>query len=246
MNGSRADELKTLLLRVGLPRRCLTMFVLIALGTGLGLAENAPLLLNFQGRLTNSVGTPVTVATSVRFSLIQGGTATEPVTLGTVVYQEDSTVTPDTNGVFVHVIGLGTAVGGQVLEEADFITAGQLLFVEMSIAADPLLPRTQVLSVGYAIEASRLDGKSAAEIIGQAGGNAFVNEIVRHGARMEYLSASQITVRSGVLGFSDAKVRKTTADLTWDFANGTGPLGLDAGSEAADTWYYMYAIPGLR
>ena len=67
------------------------------------LAESAPTLLNFQGRLTNSIGAPVTSSQSVRFSIIQGGTASESPSTGTVVYQEDATVSPDANGVFVHV-----------------------------------------------------------------------------------------------------------------------------------------------
>ena len=102
--------------------------------------------------------------------------------------------------------------------------------VFQTIGGVPLLPRTQVLSVGYAIEASRIGGLSAEELLGPAA------EAIRSGAGLEWLSDSQIRVRPGVLGFSDGKARKNTAPLTWDFSNGVGPLGLDTGSEAPAIW----------
>ncbi len=66
----------------------------------------------------------------MRFTLIQGGTATEATSTGTIVYHEDATATPDNNGVFGHVVGRGTPVAGHTLIETDFITTGQPLFVE--------------------------------------------------------------------------------------------------------------------
>ena len=223
---------------------CLAVTTVVSLlAFGLVFAESAPLLHNFQGRLTNSVGTPVTSSQLVTFRLIEGGTASETPTTGTVVYEEQQTITPNDTGVFVHVIGSGTPLNSTVLEEADFVTSGLPLFVELELGGETLLPRTQVLSVGYAIEASRLNGMSSQEIIGQAGGNAFANAVVRSGAELSRLTVSQIRVRPGTLGFSDGKVRRTGTELTWDFATGVGPLGLDSGVEAADTWYFMYAMP---
>lgn len=216
--------------------------VLIAVTSARAL-ESAPTRFNFQGRLTTTAGAPVTAPQTARFSLIQGGTATAAISTGTIVYQEDATITPDSNGVFAHVVGSGTPVGTHTLIEADFITNGQPLFVEASIGGSPILPRTQALSTGYAIEASRLDGKSAAEIIGESGGNAFANMVVRNGAGLEWLSSSSVRVKPGTLGFNDGRVRMNAAAVTWNFANGVGPLGLDAGAEAASTWYYLYAVP---
>jgi hypothetical protein len=207
------------------------------------LAQSAPTLLNFQGRLTNLAGAPVTTATSVTFKLLRGGTATEAVSTGTIVYQESASVTPDANGVFTFVIGTGTPAPAQTLTESDFDTSGIALYVEMSVAGDPLLPRTRVLSVPYAIESSRLGGMTAQAIIGQAGGSPWANAVVRNGAGLEWLSNSQIKVNPGTLGFPDGVVRRTTTTLTWDFANPVGPLGLDQGTEDVNTWYYLYAIP---
>jgi hypothetical protein len=223
--------------------RILVGLTLVGCVVGTAWAVSAPVLLNFQGRLTSPAGAPVTTSQTVRVSLFQGGTATELPSTGTLVYQEDTTVSPDSNGVFTHVIGSGTPVGGQSLTEGDFNTTGLPAYVELKIGAETLLPRTRLLSAAFAIEASRLDGKSASEIIGQAGGSAFANEVVRKGAVVEWISGTQIRVRPGTLGFSDAKVRKTTANLVWDAANPNGPLGLDTGSRVANTFYYLYAIP---
>ena len=206
-------------------------------------ADNAPTLLNFQGRLTNAGGAPVTAPTAVRFTMYQGGSATENPSTGTMVYQEDATVTPDGNGVFSTVIGRGTPVGGQTLTPSDFNTNGLPLYIEMSIGGSVLLPRTQVISAGFAVESSRLGGLSAQDIIGQSGGNAFANAVVRNGAGIAWVSASQISIKPGTLGFPDGRVRRTTTTLTWNSANPTGPLGLDTGTNAANTWYYLYAIP---
>ncbi|MDH5406893.1 MAG: hypothetical protein OEX80_10185, partial [Candidatus Aminicenantes bacterium] len=52
-----------------------------------------PQLLNYQGRLTDDVGTPIITPTTLRFSLYQGGDAASPLS-GTLVYQEDASVTP--------------------------------------------------------------------------------------------------------------------------------------------------------
>lgn len=214
----------------------------VVLGS-LSLAQSAPVLFNFQGRLTDSMGAPVTTATTVAFKVILGGTATEPLSTGAPVYEESTSITPDANGVFTHVIGNGTPAMGETLIEDDLQTGGTPLYVEVSVAGEVILPRTQLMSVPYAIESSRLDGLTAQSIIGQSGGSAFANAVVRHGARLEWLSASQVQVLPGTLGFSDGIVRRNTTALTWDFAAGTGPLGLDTGAEAADTWYYIYAIP---
>jgi len=65
----------------------------------LTILASVPNLINYQGRLTDDVGKPITTATTVRFSLYQGGDATTPGS-GTLVYEEDATVTPDSNGVY--------------------------------------------------------------------------------------------------------------------------------------------------
>ncbi|MHC4647974.1 MAG: hypothetical protein ACYTBJ_21145, partial [Planctomycetota bacterium] len=67
---------------------------------------------------------------------------------------------------------------------------------------------------------------------------------------MSYTSASSITVAASAgqgtevrFSLQDNVQRSFTGSLVWDFTNGVAELGLDAGTEAADTFYYMYMVP---
>jgi hypothetical protein len=67
---------------------------------------------------------------------------------------------------------------------------------------------------------------------------------------MTYASAATITVAAAsgepstvYLTLQDGKRRSFTGTLTFNFANGAADLGLDEGSEASSTWYYMYLVP---
>ncbi|TKJ33921.1 hypothetical protein CEE39_03295 [bacterium (candidate division B38) B3_B38] len=150
-------------------RRVLTsgIFVVFCFLTVVILAQ-VPQLLNYQGRLTDDKGIPITTATTLRFSLYQGGDAATPGS-GTLCYQEDASVTPDDNGVFSHLIGSGTVIYG-ALDATVFQTADP---VYLEIAIDPaganetLLPRKQIVTVGYsykselADDADTVDGQEA-------------------------------------------------------------------------------------
>lgn len=45
------------------------------------------------------------------------------------------------------------------------------------------------------------------------------------------------------LTFQDGKQRYSSGTLAWAFSNGVADLGLDTGTEASSTWYFMYAVP---
>jgi len=117
-----------------------------------------PLLLNYQGRLTNDAGSPIISATSVKFKLYQGGDATTPGS-GRLVYEEDATVTPNNTGVFNHMIGSGTVIYG-LLDVTAFNTA-QPVYLEIAIdpvrANDTLFPRKRIVSVGYSFKSELTD-----------------------------------------------------------------------------------------
>jgi len=149
------------------------------------LAQTVPNLLNYQGRLTDAAGNPITTATTVKFSLYQGGDATTPGS-GTLVYEEDATVTPDDNGVFDHTIGSGSVVYGTL--DATVFQSKYPVYLEITIdpagVSDTLLPRKQVVTVGYsfiselAYDADRVDGKhaSAFALVGHHHDADYVNE----------------------------------------------------------------------
>jgi hypothetical protein len=68
--------------------------------------------------------------------------------------------------------------------------------------------------------------------------------------QLTYSSASAINVAAVpgqnatvLLTLQDGKQRAFTGTLAWSFSNGVADLGLDEGSEASSTWYYLYAVP---
>jgi len=144
---------------------------------GAAFAESAPTLFNFQGRLTNAAGAPVTAATAIRITLLQGGTPDrEPLDRNSRVSGRHDRHS-DSNGVFAHVIGSGNPVSGQTLTRIGLQHQQSSPYSsKLCNRWERTVPRTRILSAGFAIEASRLDGKSSAEIIGQTGGNVWVNE----------------------------------------------------------------------
>ncbi|TKJ30831.1 hypothetical protein CEE39_07825 [bacterium (candidate division B38) B3_B38] len=155
-----------------------------------------PQLLNYQGRLTDDVGIPITTATTVRFSLYQGGDAATPGS-GTLVYQEDTSVIPDDNGVFNHLIGSGTVISG-ALDSTVFQTADPV-YLEITIdpagANETLLPRKQIVTVGYSFKSELADD---ADTVDGQDASAFAPVVHNHDP--DYVNEGQAdSVTSGMI-----------------------------------------------
>ncbi|MDH5405881.1 MAG: hypothetical protein OEX80_05025 [Candidatus Aminicenantes bacterium] len=169
-------------------RRVLTsgIFIVFCFFTLVILAQ-VPQLLNYQGRLTDDKGIPITTATIVRFSLYQGGDAATPLS-GTLCYQEDASVTPDDNGVFNHLIGSGTVISG-TLDSTVFQTA-EPVYLEITIepagANETLLPRKQIVTVGYSFKAEVADDADTVD-----GQHASAFSAVTHNHDPDYVNEGQ-------------------------------------------------------
>lgn len=142
------------------------------------LAAGAPSLISYQGQLTDASGNPVTATSTVRFTLLWGGTDNENPSTGRPLYQEDVSITSDTKGVFHHLIGSGTPTSGCdesgtgipydepcVLSTSDFPDSATFVYLELRLdplgANNLLVPRQRVVSVGYAMNADRLNSQPA-------------------------------------------------------------------------------------
>jgi hypothetical protein len=142
----------------------------------------APTLISYQARLQGTSG-PITTPTSVRFRLWSGGDGTTIPSGGTLVYHETVTVTPSSEGVFSHMVGSGTprtgcAEGTCLLSPSDFPDAATPLWLEVMVDPDGtlgsgdddiLIPRTRIVTVGYAMHADTLDGRHSTEFIDTSG-----------------------------------------------------------------------------
>ena len=110
--------------------------------------------LSFQGRLTDSGGTPITTAVSVVFKLFN-----QLAPPGTQLYTSGTcSITPDQDGIFNTLIGDGVC-GAEI--NSSVFTDNRDVFLEITIGAETLTPRQQIATVGFALNSETLQGYPA-------------------------------------------------------------------------------------
>jgi len=122
----------------------LVVIVCVGLCTLVAIAQSVPLLMNYQGRLTDAYGDPATGTRQMTFRLYTQATD------GTAVWEETQTVSIGDNGVFNVLLGSVSA-----LDASDF-TGTTYLGVQVGSQGE-MSPRRQVVSVAYALVAARAD-----------------------------------------------------------------------------------------
>ena len=109
--------------------------------------------LSFQGRLTDTSGTPITTAVNVVFKLFNALTGpTQLYTSGTC------SITPDQDGIFNSLIG-DTVCGAEI--PSSVFTDNRDVYLEIGVGAETLTPRQQIATVGYALNSETLQGYPA-------------------------------------------------------------------------------------
>jgi hypothetical protein len=113
-------------------------------------------ILSFQGRLTDTAGTPITIATNFKFRLFNH------ITNGTGDAQAlwasgTCSVTPDQDGIFNSL--LGSSCGPEIPPE--IFSENQNVYLEVQVSTETLTPRQQIATVGYALNAETLQGYPA-------------------------------------------------------------------------------------
>lgn len=144
-----------------------------------GAAAQAPTSLIYQGRLTTSTGTPITVATNVTFSIYAA------LTGGSALWTSGSmSVTPDANGVFTAEL---LAISASVFD-------GTKRYIGITVAGDTEMnPRQVLTSAPYAYNAGAIaDGSVTSAKITDG---AIVNADISASAA---IAASKITGLPGV------------------------------------------------
>lgn len=125
----------------------------------IGTAQAAvPGLINFQGRLTDSNGSPVTSSTSLTFRLYQVESNGSPV------FTETQTVVPDSSGIYAVFIGSTTSLSG-----VDFNSD---LWLEVEAGGETLTPRYRLTAAPYAIRAETTNAAPWAGLTGVPAGFA--------------------------------------------------------------------------
>lgn len=110
-----------------------------------------PARFNYQAKLTDGAGAPLSGNHTMFFSLFQGGNTTSG---GTQVFKEQAVVSA-TNGVVNHTVGTGTNLAGGALNSAMLNFSGDI-FLQVAVDTEPnvVLPRARLEPVPFAIEAA--------------------------------------------------------------------------------------------
>ncbi len=110
-----------------------------------------PRVIPFQGRLTDSTGTPITSATNLRFALYNSQSASGSAML----WEEVQNITPNKDGVF------SASVGRMVSISQELFANNSSLYLGLSVErASELQPRKQLTTTDYAQSAETLQGLS--------------------------------------------------------------------------------------
>ncbi len=152
----------------GFPRQFLTLIVVLFASSCSISYSQVPLQFTYQGRLTDADGVPVTTAVTGVFQIIRGGDGMSPVLPPTVVvHAETNVVTPDVNGAFSQLLGAQPGIPISLMAIADGVESR---WISVSFGGVELLPRQQLVSVPYAIQA--IAGVPPGTILPYGGTNA--------------------------------------------------------------------------
>lgn len=113
-----------------------------------------PTLINFQGRLTDSLGNPQDSSYSITFKIYDAPSG------GNIVWQETQLSITVTRGIFNVLLGSVTPITDSIFND----TSRWLTFV---VGAEPeITPRARLSSSPYAFRVNTVDGASGGTIVG--------------------------------------------------------------------------------
>lgn len=145
----------------GLNRLACLLIILAACASGFC----TPAAMNYQAKLTNADGTPVTTVTNLTFTFWDSESG--GIQLGDG-YSDLDAVTPGSTGIVSTLIGDDPGVGIPAS-----VFASDSVWLNVNVNGTDLVPRERISSVGYAINALPLYGQ--AHIIPDVTSNASVN-----------------------------------------------------------------------
>ncbi len=189
--------------------------------------QTVPYKLNFQGRLTNVSGTTLSGSYDMQLRLHTA------VTGGTFVWGETRTAANGnavtvTNGLFSVLIGEGTAVAGSSATLQAAVTANPALYLEVTVGAETLSPRSQFGSSAYSVNSDMLDGLDSAAFGQLSGANSWTSAQTVNAA-----SANAFQAKNGATNLFN--VDTTNSIITVGTTDTTGAvLVLDVKSDSGD------------
>ncbi len=126
----------------------IAIFALLFLAAPVLAQQPVPLLINFQGKLTDPNQAPIDGLADVTFSIYDAETD------DTLLWSEDHTGITVTNGIFNVLIGDGTPDPANTGDISTVFT-GEDRWLEVQVGSDPAMePRQKITSVAYSIHSS--------------------------------------------------------------------------------------------
>lgn len=152
----------------------------------------APGLINYQGRLTDNLGAPITSSVNITFTFWDAETGGNQLGTG---FSDTDSVLPDSNGIYTTLIGDDP---GNLVPESIF--SGNAVWLNINVNSEDLVPRMRITSVGYAINSDTIDGKHASDFATAAG----VEKVIR-----DYVVDAGQTISAGdIVSYINGKIRK--------------------------------------
>ena len=211
-----------------------TRFTLVAvaviwgLNLSLSLAQSVPQLLNYQGRLTNAAGLPVSGMVAMRFELLDGDTNT-----ATLLWGETQGAVAVSQGVYNVLLGSVKPIPGSAL-------SGSTVFLEVQVSGETLRPRQRLTSVAYALRAANSGQAANAQTLNGLYSSDFAPAVHQHNDL--YYSKAEV---DAIIASLEAQIAALLAQVT---ANQTNWLSLNSRVTAteADLANHETRINGLE
>lgn len=185
--------------------------------------DGVPMFVNYQGYLTDTVGTPISATLAMRFSIYTDSSG------GSSLWSRDLTVTV-IQGVFNAKLPLAAG-------DTSIFMAGQRRWLELRVGNWTLSPRTEITTMAYGLRSVYCDNSDMLD--GRHGYQFIYNTTSIQPSSNWWISGSgraegQLTALAGVYGqFSDTFSFGVRGHNT--HARGTGV----AGSGSNDTLFYL-------
>ena len=167
-----------------------------------------PQLINYQGKLTDDLGNPLSGNYDMTFKLWDNETSTDPSHLKwTETWNIGTSQVTVTDGLF-NVI-LGSINTGSL---HDVFKADDTLYMEVTVGTEKLSPRVRMGSAGYALRADTIQGSSSTDNLFPSSGNAGIGT-TSPGEKLEVDGNIKL---SGVVTESLPKTGQTTSHRSGD------------------------------
>ena len=124
----------------------------LLLAMALAAQAQVPGLVNFQGRLTDPSGNPLTGPQNLVFEVFDAPAA------GTLRWTETQNAVPVQNGVLAVQLGAVTPLSYAVFD-------GGTAWLQLTVNGTPLLPRQRLVAAPYALQAGTLQGREFAAFV---------------------------------------------------------------------------------